>query len=88
MIAYPWKRPTPGPYSHYETDGPTERVRFKPWGDVEIEVTPTAKTGLHSGRTRFHVLCVTCNEVIHEATTGPSSMTESHLAHAHGMVRS
>lgn len=38
--------------------------------------------GLHSGRFRFMVACVTCEALLHEATTGPESRIGDHLRHA------
>lgn len=44
-----------------------------------FRVTPTDSFGLHSGRRRYRVDCLTCGEVAHEATTGPSETIERHL---------
>lgn len=41
--------------------------------------TPTGDVGIDSGRPRFKVECLTCNECLHENTTGPSLRIESHI---------
>lgn len=41
--------------------------------------TPTGDVGFDSGRPRFKVECLTCKEILHENTTGPSARIESHM---------
>ena len=50
-----------------------------------LACTPTGDVGSDSGRPRFKVECLTCNEVLHENTTGPSVRIESHVARAEGV---
>lgn len=48
----------------------TELIRAV--GDhLGIDLAPTNETALHTGRRRWLVTCRLCNEVLHEATTGP-----------------
>lgn len=35
-----------------------------------LRVTATRELGCDTGRRRYRVECLTCNEVVHEATTG------------------
>lgn len=70
--------PWPKPDSIYEDDGPKEEIEFNYHGH-RFRVTPTSETGIHTGRTRYHVKCLTCEELIHEATTGPRPMCEQHV---------
>ena len=44
-----------------------------------FHVTATRHTGWNTGRRRYMVECLTCKEVLHEATTGPDQRIESHL---------
>lgn len=43
----------------------------------------TGEAGLHSGRDRWHVYCILCKVVVHEATTGPIEMIQSHEKYEH-----
>lgn len=72
---FPWREPGPGAY---DTDGPKERVAFTLDG-CDLVVSPTALTGIDSGRGRFRVECLTHDWLIHRATTGPSSWIKAHL---------
>ena len=38
----------------------------------------TGDEGIHTGRPRWWVACVTCGEVLHENTTGPMENVEMH----------
>lgn len=38
--------------------------------DHHLRVTATAELGIDSGRRRYRVECLTCGEIVHEATTG------------------
>lgn len=51
--------------------------RVKP--SCEFRVTPTLEVGFHTGRRRYKVECVTCEVMLHEATTGPSERIEQHM---------
>lgn len=46
----------------------------------EFEIRWTPFTGFHTGRVRYGIKCNTCDEFMHEATTGPYGMIRSHLA--------
>lgn len=48
--------------------------------ECKMEVSPTSSHGIHSGRRRYRVVCLTCRTLIHEATTGPGSRVDSHLS--------
>lgn len=37
-----------------------------------IAMCATSLDGLHTGRRRYMVVCISCQELIHEATTGPA----------------
>lgn len=43
-----------------------------------IKLTRTDEVGCDSGRHRWHVACLTCHGVLHEATTGPFAWHEWH----------
>lgn len=45
----------------------------------QLRVTATREVGCDSGRRRYRVECLTCNEVVHDATTGPRWNLERHL---------
>lgn len=80
---FPWKQPT----SLYDTDGPAERVVFKLFG-AEMAVEPSGgPDAIHTGRGRFKVECLTCKELIHEATTGTGVHCEAHLQTEHDAPR-
>jgi len=36
-----------------------------------LRVTATSELGIDTGRRRYRVECLTCGEIVHEATTGP-----------------
>jgi hypothetical protein len=78
----PWPFPWRQPASHYDDDGPREQTTVTFEG-VELLVTPTREVGVHTARTRFRVECLRCTEVLHVATTGPSSYIREHLGTAH-----
>jgi hypothetical protein len=82
-----WNRlslPWPEVPSVYLDDGPDEEIEFEVLG-VKFKVAPTRFRGCDTGRVRFYVECLTCKEVIHEATTGPRCLIESHMEH-HGWM--
>lgn len=41
-------------------------------------ITATRESGIHSGRTRYRVYCLTCDKRIHPATTGPYELAGYH----------
>lgn len=73
-IRLPW----PESASVYDDAGPSDELEFAVAGH-EIRVVPTGDTGLHTGRQRYRVTCVTCFEVLHPGTTGPRYQIERHL---------
>jgi hypothetical protein len=42
-------------------------------------VTATGEVGIDSGRRRYRVECLTCAEIVHEATTGAFANMERHV---------
>lgn len=73
----PWEEPK-GKYGYLIDDGPAEDMEFEVLG-VKFEVKRTEHVAVHSGRTRYFVRCVTCDEILHEATTGPRPNIENHM---------
>jgi hypothetical protein len=51
-----------------------------PVGDAmhRILVMLTDKTGFHTGRPRFLVVCTSCMSLLHDQTTGPLSVANFH----------
>lgn len=89
-LEVPWQRPPNDGLSHYYTDGPDEIVVFDVLG-VRFRVIPTKEAGVHTGRRRFYVACVTCavernlaEAVLHSGTTGPTHRIQRHLIETHG----
>lgn len=79
VTAPPWPFPWPKPRSSYDTNGPkkTTEVDYK---GHRFRVVPGKGEGIHTGRGRFLVACLTCGEVLHEATTGPTQHMDMHLS--------
>ena len=44
-----------------------------------FRVNATGETGINTGRMSYRVECVTCSELLHEATTGTMYRIEQHL---------
>ena len=78
---FPWKRPS-GKNKHYQTDGPDREVIFKLEG-VTLKVTPAKEEGITTGRTRFRVACVSCDNLLHHGTTSPASACKHHVLEDH-----
>lgn len=53
----------------------------------EFRVTATHLVGWNTGRRRYRVECVTCGIEVHEATTGPESLVNSHLRNVASELR-
>jgi hypothetical protein len=49
--------------------------------DHRFVAIKTKLDGLHTGRPRFFVGCDSCQELLHEATTGPVERMDQHLSH-------
>lgn len=47
-------------------------------GEHHNLVMLTNEEGIHSGRPRYLVVCVTCEVLLHEATTGPVERMDHH----------
>lgn len=47
-----------------------------------LRVTATSERGCDTGRRRYRVECLTCAEVVHEATTGAYANMRKHIRDA------
>lgn len=56
-------------------------------GPHRFQIIRTTMTGGHSGRPRYLVVCATCEELLHEATTGPIHQMGYHLDDANGVMQ-
>jgi len=56
---------------------PTDIVKV--FNGHRFRISATRESGLHTGRRRCRVECQTCEEVVHEATTGPGERIMEHL---------
>jgi hypothetical protein len=83
----PWRFPWPKPADVYSNNGPPEALEFELNG-AKLKITPTAERGFDTGRTRYRCECLTCEEVLHEATSGASYRFRDHLKDRHGLQRS
>lgn len=82
-----WPFPWPQPRSHYDDDGPVQIRGFKVNG-VPFMVGPIGiMFGVSTGRARFCVTCIDCDELVHEATTSASQQILMHGREAHGWPR-
>lgn len=61
-----------------------EQLRLSIDDGHDVLVMLTNEEGIHSGRPRFLVVCVTCEVLLHEATTGP---IERMNVHAEGLFK-
>jgi hypothetical protein len=50
--------------------------------DHRLRVTATRHLGVDTGRRRYRVECLTCGEIVHEATTGAHWNMEFHVRDA------
>jgi hypothetical protein len=80
--------PWPRPISHYDSDGPRslqtgEHLDFELAGN-RFRIEATNAIALNTMRTRYQVTCLECNEILHQATTGPRSYLREHLREEHG----
>lgn len=78
-MKFPWNPPS----SVYNNDGPNEDMEFE-IGDVALKVKITEAIAVNTWRHRYEVTCVTCDEILHEATTGASVYLRRHLKKVHG----
>lgn len=46
-----------------------------------LHVTATRHDGVHTGRRRYSVECLSCRILVHPATTGPQQNIDYHLRH-------
>jgi len=51
-----------------------------------LRVTGTDTFGVDTGRRRYRVECLSCGELVHEATTGPRWNVEVHLRERGGLI--
>lgn len=56
------------------------RVRVPDHGRHQFIVMKTTETGIHSGRSRYLVVCTSCEKLLHEATTGVWPNIQRHLS--------
>lgn len=87
-----WIYPWPKPISVYDSDGPREKpLSYEPLDfdlfGAKLRIHATRQSGIDSDRIRYQVACLTCDEVLHPATTGPSSRFDDHLQEKHGKPR-
>lgn len=64
--------------SHYDTSGPSSPIRFE-YSGHRLYVEPSGYDGMHTGRGKFTVICLSCGEIVHPNTTGPSSWIRGHV---------
>ena len=70
----PWEKPA----SVYGDDGPAKEVTFEIRGH-RMRVAPCSALAPNTLRTRFHVECLSCDVLVHHATTGASRRVKDHL---------
>lgn len=68
----PWKHPV----DVWSNDGMDCEVLID---GHNFKVESTGQQGIHTGRQRYKVMCTTCSQVIHEATTSASARIQQHL---------
>jgi len=73
-LVMPW----PEPESVYDDDGPAEPATFTVEGH-QFYVAATEEDGIHSGRRRFSVKCLTCSELVHPGSTSARAQVQFHL---------
>jgi hypothetical protein len=80
---FPWTEPD----SIYGSDGPLEEdsVEFTV-NDVTMRVEDAHVLAPNTMRDRYRVTCVTCDKLIHRATTGSTTRCVDHLKEEHGIV--
>lgn len=80
--AFPWTCPE----SIYGSDGPIDKdlVEFEVEG-IKLRVENANVLAPNTLRDRYRVTCLTCDELIHRATTGATTRCEQHLEDAHGI---
>ena len=75
--------PWDAPIGAYDTQ-PREEYPELTVAGVRFSVLRSGDCGIHSGRDRFHVRCLDCEETVHPRTTGPGSLIRGHLQAKHG----
>ena len=70
---------TKGPFEDDMSELGVGASRDFPVEGHHMRVTATGKVGCDSGRRRYRVECLTCVEVVHDATTGAHWNLERHL---------
>lgn len=81
--------PWPPPISHYDSNGPRDGgpVEFNIAGNSFLVVKADDKIAPDTGRDRYKVVCLECDEILHEGTTGPPSYISEHLKKVHDYHR-
>lgn len=80
------KLPWPQPQGIYVDDGPTSLVEFD-LEEARLQVEPTGRSSLTTGRKLYKVKCLTCKEIVRGATTSASIHCVRHvLSVAHQKV--
>lgn len=75
---FPWKKAR----SVYDNEGPAERMQFELDG-VTFKVYPTGEETAPAGRTKYGILCLGCEEVIHFNTPSPAVWIRTHMKQKH-----
>lgn len=78
-----WGMPWNEPIGFYDSERIYEAMEFLYKG-VNFRVEPTGKVGVDTGRDRTLVRCLSCNFIVHPATTGPASRVHQHWEEKHG----
>lgn len=73
-----WRPSWLSPLGVYQDAGPVRAESFAIGGHT-IAIVPHRERATMTGRRRYFVECVTCDRVLHEATTGPYCRVEQHL---------
>lgn len=80
-VKVPWSKPK----SIYHDDGPPmDKLEFT-LHDVKFRVKRAGVRGIRTLRDRFQVDCLTCDMLVHEATTSATLNVKYHLFDAHSI---
>jgi hypothetical protein len=74
----PWKEAK----TVYANAGPKKAIEFEIAG-TPFQVRPVEGLGIHTGRQRYFVACVSCDCILHAETTGPGSHVQGHMRERH-----
>lgn len=73
-LELPWKQPD----DLYGNDGP-EATTTVVVRNHEFRVAPTGDSAMNTGRMRYRVECLTCDELVHEGSTSATAQIRFHL---------